>query len=101
MEKNIKISMLLEIYGNLLTDRQADTADLYYNQNLSLSEIAGETGITRQAVRKSLIEAERNLFEFEGKLKLLEEKISRESKINEILAYIEDDKIAKMIEDLK
>ena len=55
MEKNVKISLLLEIYGKLLTDRQSDIADLYYNQNLSLSEIADEIDITRQAVRKSLI----------------------------------------------
>ena len=71
MDKNIKISMLLEIYGKILTDRQADTVDLYYNQNLSLSEIADEVNITRQAVRKSLIEAEKNLFEYEEKLKFL------------------------------
>ena len=65
MEKNVKISLLLEIYGKLLTDRQSDIADLYYNQNLSLSEIADEIGITRQAVRKSLIEAEKNLLDLE------------------------------------
>lgn len=101
MDKNIKISMLLEIYGKLLTDKQADTVDLYYNQNLSLSEIADEVNITRQAVRKSLIEAEKNLFEYEKKLKFLEKNIQRKEKIDGILKLIEDEKIAKLIEELK
>lgn len=101
MEKNIKISMLLEIYGNLLTERQSDTVDLYYNQNLSLSEIADEINVTRQAVRKNLVEAEKNLFEYEKKLKFLEKNIQRKEKIDEILNLINDEKIAKLIEELR
>ena len=61
MEKNIHISMLLEIYGKLLTQKQYDVVDLYYNQNLSLSEIAEEENITRQGVRKNLVDAENKL----------------------------------------
>ena len=101
MEKNVKISLLLEIYGKLLTDRQSDIADLYYNQNLYLSEIADEIGITRQAVRKSLIEAEKNLLDLENKLEFLEKQNQRRQKIDYILANINDKDIAKMIEDLK
>ena len=101
MDKSVKISMLLEIYGKMLTDKQADTVDLYYNQNLSLSEIADEVNITRQAVRKSLIEAEKNLFEYEEKLKFLEKNIQRKEKIDEILKMIEDERIARLIEELK
>lgn len=101
MDKNVKISMLLEIYGNLLTERQFDIADLYYNQNLSLSEIADEINITRQAVRKSLVEAEKNLFEYEEKLRFLEKSVQRRNKIDKILTLINDDKLAKLIEELK
>lgn len=101
MDKSVKISMLLEIYRNMLTEKQADVIDLYYNQNLSLSEIAEDLNITRQAVRKSLVEAEKNLNSFEEKLKFLEKQMSREKKIDKILTHIEDEKIAKMIEDLK
>ena len=61
MDKNIKVSMLLEMYGKLLTDKQVDVIDLYYNQNLSLSEIAEELNITRQGVRKSLVDGEKKL----------------------------------------
>lgn len=100
MEKNIKFSMLLEIYGKLLTDRQKDAIDFYYNQNLSLSEIAEEISITRQAVRKSLVEAEKNLLEFENKLRILDKQIQRKKKIEKILEEIEDERLAKLIEEL-
>lgn len=101
MDKSIKFSMLLEIYGNLLTEKQSDTVDLYYNQNLSLSEIADEIGVTRQAVRKSLIEAEKNLQEYENKLGFLERQVQRKNKIDKILEIIEDENLQKMIEELK
>ena len=97
MEKSVKFSMLLEIYGNLLTKKQADTVELYYNQNLSLSEIAEEIGITRQAVRKSLVEAEKNLLDYENKLGIFEKQVQRRNKIDKILTIIKDKKIIKMI----
>ena len=101
MDKNVRISMLLDIYSKLLTEKQADTADLYYNQNLSLSEIADEIGITRQAVRKSLIEAEKNLLEYEDKLRILEKQNERKNKIDNILKIINDEKIARLIDELR
>lgn len=101
MERNVKISILLDIYKNMLTDRQADIVDLYYNQNLSLSEIADEIGVTRQAIRKSLVEAEKNLIMLEDKLNICEKQKIRQEKIDEILKIIKDDKIAKLVEELK
>jgi predicted DNA-binding protein YlxM (UPF0122 family) len=50
MEKFTHIGMLFEIYGGLLTDRQRDVMDLYYNYDLSLAEIAEQFGISRQGV---------------------------------------------------
>ena len=47
MEKNVEISLLFGFYKNLLTARQADTVDLYYNEDLSLAEIGEELGISR------------------------------------------------------
>ena len=67
MEKNVKIGMLLDIYGALLTDKQQDILDLYYNQNLSLAEIAEEVGVTRQAVRDSIVKGENKLFRIRRK----------------------------------
>ena len=51
MEKNVQISMLCQIYGKLLTDKQFELINDYYNNDLSLSEIAENNEITRQAVR--------------------------------------------------
>ena len=67
MEKNVQIGMLLDIYGKVLTEKQQDILDLYYNNNLSLAEIAEEVGITRQAVRDSIVKGEKKLFRFRRK----------------------------------
>ena len=101
MDKSVMISMLLEIYGKLLTERQADIVDLYYNQNLSLSEIADDSDVSRQAIRKSLIEAEKNLFEYEEKLGFFKKQVCREEKIEKILKLIDDDKIISLIDELR
>ncbi len=90
MEKNIHISMLLEIYGKLLTSKQYDVIDLYYNQNLSLSEIAEEENITRQGVRKNLVDAENKLFDYEQKLLILKQRIYRAEIIEELVKETED-----------
>ena len=51
MDRKVEISILCEIYGKLLTKKQLNILDNYYNLDLSLSEIAENEGITRQAVR--------------------------------------------------
>ena len=100
MEKSVHISMLLEMYGKLLTDKQQDVIDLYYNQNLSLSEIAEELNITRQGVRKSLIDAENRLFDIEEKLGLLKEKLERDEVILKITKRIHDKNIKDSLMNL-
>ena len=90
MEKNIHISMLLETYGKLLTEKQYDVIDLYYNQNLSLSEIAEEENITRQGVRKNLVDAENKLFDYEEKLLFLKQRLRRVEIIEELIKETED-----------
>ena len=69
-EKIIYYGTLLELYGELLTDKQYLAIDKYYNMDLSLSEIAQEDKITRQAVRDNIKKAEEKLEFFESKLKL-------------------------------
>lgn len=71
MEKNIEISLLLDFYGGLLKPEAAQMTDLYYNEDLSLSEIADQSGITRQGVRDRIKRSEQNLFELEEKLGML------------------------------
>lgn len=68
--KNLEISYLLDFYGEMLTQKQYNFLDLYYNEDLSLSEIAENEGITRQGVRDSIKRAENQLFDMEKKLGL-------------------------------
>ena len=72
MEKNIEVSLLLDFYGELLKPSCRQMAELYYNDDLSLAEVAAETGITRQGVRDRIKRGEKQLFEFEQKLGLTE-----------------------------
>lgn len=67
MDKNVEISLLCDIYGELLTEKQQNILDLYYNENLSLAEVAEELGITRQAVKDSIVKGEKRLFRIRGK----------------------------------
>lgn len=69
-EKNLEIGYLLDFYGDILPERKRDVMDLYYNDDLSLSEIAEQMGITRQAVRDSIKKTEQELFFYEEKLGL-------------------------------
>ncbi|MCL2518554.1 MAG: DNA-binding protein [Oscillospiraceae bacterium] len=69
---NIKISILLDFYGGLLTEKQYEAVDLYYNEDLSLSEIAEHTDITRYGVRDRIVKSEKILYETEEKLHLAE-----------------------------
>lgn len=100
MDKSIHVSMLLDMYGKLLTSKQYDVIDLYYNQNLSLSEIAEEVGITRQGVRKNLVDAENKLFDFEEKLCFLKEKLERQERIEKIVETTTDKKTANELKEL-
>ncbi len=70
MAKDLKISYLLDFYGEMLTGPQREMVEAYYNADLSLAEIAGERGITRQGVRDAIKRAEQQLFEMEEKLGL-------------------------------
>ncbi|MED9970208.1 MAG: YlxM family DNA-binding protein [Ruminococcus sp.] len=71
MEKNIEVSLLLDFYGQLLPESGRQMTDLYYNDDLSLAEIAEQCGITRQGVRDKIKRCEIRLFSFEEKLGLL------------------------------
>ena len=103
MEKKIKISMLCEIYGKLLTEKQLAILNDYYNNDLSLTEIAENNNITRQAVLDNIKKGENKLFEFEEKLSFMEKTIKQEKLLQEVLtelSKIEDASSDKKIEKI-
>ena len=85
MEKNVEISILCQIYGKLLTEKQLEILTDYYNNDLSLSEIAENNNITRQAVRDIIKKGENKLFELEGQLSIMEKMMKQEKALQEIL----------------
>jgi len=66
-----RMAMLFDFYGDILTDRQKEFYDLYYNEDLSLGEIAENYNITRQGVRDVIVRAEATLTELEDKTGLI------------------------------
>ena len=71
-EKNLEIGFLLDFYGEVLSERKRTVLDFYYNDDLSLAEIALEIGISRQGVRELIKKAEEELRFYEEKLGLAE-----------------------------
>lgn len=84
MEKNIEVSLLFDFYGELLKPSGRQAIDLYYNEDLSLAEIADQSGITRQGVRDSIKRCEQQLFDFEKKLGLFKRFKELENGLDEI-----------------
>ena len=68
MAKDLNVTVLLDVYGQLLTEKQRFAIDMYYNEDLSLAEIAEEADISRQGVRDSIKQGEKHLAEFEEQL---------------------------------
>ncbi len=108
MDRKVEISLLCQIYGKLLTEKQLNILDNYYNLDLSLSEIAENEGITRQAVRDIMKKGENKLFEFEEKLGIMKKTQRQEEKIASILSELTkiqtkftDEQIAEILEHIK
>jgi len=108
MEKNVEISILSELYGKLLTEKQFEFIDDYYNNDLSLSEIAENNNITRQAVRDIIKKGEKKLFEYEEKLNFMKRTLNQEKKIEKVLSELtkiqknySDKQISNVLEIIK
>lgn len=84
MEKNVQISLLFAFYRNMLTERQIECVDLYYNEDLSLSEISEHLGITRQGVRDNIMRAEHTMYDTEQRLGLVAKFLGIKEKLEKI-----------------
>ena len=108
MEEKVILSMLIQTNGKLLTEKQYQIMDDYYNNDLSLSEIAQNHNITRQAVRDIIKKGEKKLFEYEEKLLFMKRTLNTEKKIEKVLSELtkiqkdySDKQIANVLETIK
>ena len=91
MSKDLNVSRLCDVYGALLTERRREILRNYYDDDLSLAEIAENFGITRQAALCSIKQAEKQLNEYESKLKVLSRTDALDSELNALLADLDGD----------
>ena len=108
MEEKVKLSILCEFYGKMLTDKQYEFINDYCNNDLSLSEIAENSGITRQAVRDIIKKGEKKLFEYEEKLMFMKRMLNQEKRIEKVLVELtkiqkdySDKQISNVLENIK
>lgn len=83
-------SMLFDFYGELLTDKQREYFDLRYNEDLSLGEIAEQSGISRQGVWDIIRRAEAAMTDIEEKTGLIRRFLERNAQIDELAVQLKD-----------
>ena len=89
MAKDLTTVRLIDIYGSMLTEKQLDYLTLYYEEDLSLAEIAVNEGITRQGVRDAIKRAEAQITGYEEHMRLLARQEERENALREILGSVQ------------
>ncbi|MGI6357553.1 MAG: YlxM family DNA-binding protein [Bacillota bacterium] len=89
MERFVFINLLYDFYGQMLTKRQRQAVELYYQLDLSLSEIAAELSVSRQAVHDLLKRSEEALEQYELRLGLVERWSDQQTKIKELRQLLE------------
>lgn len=88
-DKVVRIALLFDFYGQLLTERQRKSIALYYENDLSLKEIAEIFGVSRQAVYDSIKRAEKLLHDYEEKLGLVHRFLRQRKKLVEALKLLD------------
>ncbi|MCQ1528027.1 YlxM family DNA-binding protein [Lutispora saccharofermentans] len=110
IEDIVQKTLLFDFYGQLLTDKQRDIVEMYYSNDLSLSEISEQIGISRQGVYDALKRAETTLEEYETRLRLVEKFLQQKFilakvslMLDEIIGAEQDDisKIKDRIRNIK
>ena len=84
LDNTIMRTMLFDFYGDLLTEKQREYYDLHFNSDLSLQEIAEQSGVSRQAVWDIIRRAEQSLFEIEEKTGLVSRAVRRRKSLEEL-----------------
>ena len=103
MDEIFKQSLLYDFYGELLTEHQKEIYEQFIVEDLSLSEIAKDAGISRQGVHDLVKRCDKILEEYEAKLHLVEKFLSIKEKVHQINELLEDAKTdeSQLIQDIR
>lgn len=106
-EKDMTIPLLMDLYGQVLSDRKRELLDYYYNEDYSLAEISEITGISRQGIRESVKKSEAELRALDTSLQLIkrtqvmDEKIARvRQEMQSVLGITVDASIREKLEQI-
>ncbi|MBT9136271.1 MAG: hypothetical protein DDT34_01345 [Firmicutes bacterium] len=97
MEHFVWMNLLLDFYGALLTPRQLLSCRLYYEENLSLGEIAAELNVTRQGVHDTVRRAQMQLELYESKLLLVARFLEQQQELKRLRALLESRRLDEMV----
>lgn len=100
IDKNFKVVRLIDIYGNMLTAKQQKILSGYYFDNLSLSEIAENLGVSRQAVLDSISKSTKTLESIEDKLKFSQKLDTLEKDLKAVSSEIDDQGLKNKLESI-
>lgn len=95
LDNSLEMSLLFDTYGELLTGKQKICFDLYFNQDLSLAEIAQEEGISRQGVHDSIARAEASLRAYEAVLGCVAKERAQQKAFDALLTCAEKLKLSQ------
>lgn len=106
MAKDLENTILFDVYGSLLTEKQRETLEFYYNDDLSLGEISEETGITRQGVMNCIKTSEARLTELEEQMGLVGKFKALKASVQQLERAVSEEKadtpeIKAIIEEIK
>lgn len=101
MEEFVLMNLLMDFYGQLLTDRQQDVCRMYYEENLSLAEIGTEMEVSRQAVHDMLRRAAASLYNYEEKLGLVERFQEQQEELKRIKSILAAGNVAEAMPRLE
>ena len=104
MLKNVKIGLLNDYYGGLLTEYQTRILSSYYDEDLSLKETAEEEGVSRQAVADVIKRSSEKLVEYEEKLGLVEKISNLSERLEQVIVSVDTEtaqKLKKILNEIK